>query len=158
MWTGGTPGIGGLIAVLLVLLFTLLFIMLLVMLFIVLLGMLVAVFILLGVLVFGLLVLIWFFILVVFVPFILGFIGATSLVALGSGSGDGLRSGVVVSWCGLLVRGAVKELTWGCNADATGRQNTLGTNVEVKEQQSIKKNKRRGEGVHMGFASKWGGI
>ena len=157
VWTGGTPGIGGLIAVLLVLLFTLLFIMLLVMLFIVLLGMLVAVFILLGVLVFGLLVLIWFFILVVFVPFILGFIGATSLVALGSGSGDGLRSGVVVSWCGLLVRGAVKELTWGCNADATGRQNTLGTNVEVKEQQNIKKNKRRGEGVHMGFASKWGG-
>ena len=88
----------------------------------------------------------------------LGFIGATSLVALGSGSGDGLRSGVVVGWCGLLVRGAVKESTWGCNADATGRQYMLSTNVEVKEQQNIKKNKRRGEGVHTGFASKWGGL
>ena len=146
VWTGGAPGFGGLLAVLLVLLLVLLFvvllvvllivllIVLLVMLFIVLFGVLVAVFILLGLFVLGLLVLIRCFVLVVFITFVLGFIGATSPVALGSGSGDGLSTGVVVGWCGLLARGAAKGSTWRCNADATGRQHALGTNVEIKEQ------------------------
>ena len=130
VWTGGAPSVGGLLAVLLVLLFVLLFVVLLVVLF----GVLVAVFILLGLFALGLLVLIRCFILVVFITFVLGFIGATSPVALGSGSGDGLSTGVVVGWRGLLARGATKGLTWRCNADAAGGQHTLGTNVEIKEQ------------------------
>ena len=146
VWTGGAPSIGGLLAVLLVLLFVLLFVVLLVVLlimllivllivlFIVLFGMLGAVFILLGVFVLRLLVLIRCFILVVFIPFILGFIGATSPVALGSGSRDGLSTGVVVGWCGLLARGATKGSTWGCDADAAGGQHALSTNIEIKEQ------------------------
>ena len=65
------------------------------------------------------------------VPCVVGFIGATSLVALGSGSGEGLSTGVVDSWCGLLARGAVKGLTWGCNTDAAGGQHALSTNIEI---------------------------
>ena len=117
-----------------VLLFVVLLVVLLVVLFGVLFGVLVAVFILLGLFALGLLVLIRCFILVVFVTFVLGFIGATSPVALGSGSGEGLSTGVVVSWCGLLARGAAKGSTWRCNADAAGGQHVLGTNVEIKEQ------------------------
>ena len=142
VWMGGAPGFGGLLAVLLVLLFVLLFVvllvvllvMLLVMLFVVLFGVLVAVFILLGLFTLGLLVLIRCFILVVFVTFVLGFIGATSPVALGSGSGEGLSTGVVDGWCGLLARGAAKGSTWRCNTDAAGGQHALSTNVEIKEQ------------------------
>ena len=122
VWTGGTPSIGGLLTVLLIVLFTVLF------------GMLVAVFVLLGVSILGLLVLVWFFVLVMFVPFILGFTGATSLVVLGSGSRDGLSSGVVIGWCGLLARGAAKGSTWGCNTDATGGQHVLGINTEIKQE------------------------
>ena len=55
-------------------------------------------------------------------------------MALGSGSRDGLSSGVVIGWCGLLARGAMKGSMWGCDTDATGGQHALDTNVEIKEQ------------------------
>ena len=140
VWTGGTSGVGGLHTVLLVMLFILLVVVLLIILLIILLivpfivlpimlsVVLIAVFVLLGVFVLELLVFIQFF---VFLPFIIGFIGATSLVSLGSGRGVGLSSHVIIGWCGLLARGAVKGSMWGCDTDATGGQHALSTNIEI---------------------------
>ena len=138
VWMGGAPSIDGLLAMLLIVLFILLLVMLLIVLFIMLFVMLIAVFvmlftifILLGVIL-RLLAFVRFFVFVVFLPFVVGFIGAISLVALGSGSRDGLSSGVIIGWCGLLARGAAKGSTWGCDADATGRQHMLNTKIEIK--------------------------
>ena len=106
VWTGGTSGVGGLLAVLLVVLSIVL----------------VAVFVLLGVFILGLLVFLQFFVFVVFVPFVVGF----------SGREVGLSNHVIVGWCGLLARCTAKGLMWGCDADAAGGQHALSTNIEIK--------------------------